>query len=115
MKQMHGKMKLQRTKQYSLTLVFHTATFRDVLRHEIENKPRFVVHLSRIKVNRKKLWRGGGERGSESKGLRGKTGLSQQSFTFSAVTSQQFCRRLWLYRFFQIYPAFRIELLMRHI
>ena len=43
---------------------------------------------------------GGGEGGSESKGLRGKIGLSQQSFTFSAVTSQQFCRRLWLYRFF---------------
>ena len=39
MKQMHGKMKLQRTKQYSLTLDFHAATFRDVLRHEIENKP----------------------------------------------------------------------------
>ena len=114
MKQMHGKMKLQRTKQYSLTLDFHAATFRDVLGHEIENKPRFVVHLSRIKVNRKTLW-GGGERGSESKGLRGKIGLSQQSFTFSAVTSQQFCSRLWLYRFFQIYPALRIELLMRHI
>ena len=116
MKQMHGKMKLQRTKQYSLTLDFHAATFRDVLGHEIENKPRFVVHLSRIKVNRKTLWGGGGgERGSDCKGLRGKIGLSQQSFTFSAVTSQQFCRRLWLYRFFQIYPALRIELLMRHI
>ena len=60
MKKMHGKMKLQRTKQNSLTLDFHAATFRDVLRHEIENKPRFVVHLSRIKVNRKTLWGGGG-------------------------------------------------------
>ena len=73
MKQMHGKMKLQRTKQYSLTLVFHAATFRDVLRHEIENKPRFVVHLylSRIKVNRKKLWGGGGRAGERKQGFKG--------------------------------------------
>ena len=71
MKQMHGKMKLQRTKQYSLTLDFHAATFRDVLRHEIENKPRFVVHLSRIKVNRKTLWGGGGESGGAKARVKG--------------------------------------------
>ena len=71
MKQMHGKMKLQRTKQYSLTLDFHAATFRDVLRHEIENKPRFVVHLSRIKVNRKTLWGGGGRAGERKQGCKG--------------------------------------------
>ena len=66
MKKMHGKMKLQRTKQYSLTLDFHAATFRDVLRHEIENKPRFVVHLSRIKVG----GGGGGGGGTEGGGAK---------------------------------------------
>ena len=62
MKQMLGKMKSQRTQQNSFTLNFHAATFRDVLRHNIDNELPFLVHLSNVKVNRETLCRGEGGR-----------------------------------------------------
>ena len=74
-----------------------------VERHKIESKSCLVVYLSRIKVNRKNIVGGGGG------------GAKARAGGVKLVTSQQFCRRLWLYRFFQIYPALRIKLLMRHI
>ena len=47
---------------------------------------------------------GGRESGSrsESKGRGDKIGLPQNNFAFWVVTSQQFCRRLWLYLFLDL-------------
>ena len=79
----------------------HAVTFREVLSIKIENEPICL----KSKETEKHCGRGGrggrrgrgGGRGSRSKGVRDKNGLQTQSFTFSAATSQQFCRRLWLY------------------
>ena len=109
MKQMLGKMKSQLTQQNSFTLNFHAATFRDVLRHNIDNEPPFLVHLSSVKVNIETLCRGegGGGRGSESKGIKDKISLPQQRSAFSVETNQQFCRRLWLYFFLRFILHYR--------
>ena len=75
---MLGKMKSQLTQQNSFTLNFHAATFRDVLRHNIDNEPPFLVHLSNVKVNSETLCRGEGTLGLTiivGKYIRGKVQL----------------------------------------